>query len=75
MFQNPNVKFDETNPTPAWAPWSDNHTEMLFNKTETNEPLIQAIETDPALLQRCAYVASVYDHLDVGLLTCLDDFL
>jgi hypothetical protein len=56
MFQSPNIKFDKTDPTPAWESYLNSHTEMLFNKTETNEPVVHTIQTDPALLQRCTYV-------------------
>ncbi|KIM92464.1 hypothetical protein PILCRDRAFT_57666 [Piloderma croceum F 1598] len=51
---NPNTKFDPTNLTPAWNHWSSNNTEMLFNKTSTNEPDIRAVSTDAGLLERCA---------------------
>jgi hypothetical protein len=53
---DPNIKFDPTNPTPAWNHWSSDDTEMLFNKTSTNEPDIKAVRTDTGLLERCAYV-------------------
>jgi len=52
---NPNTKFDPTNLTPAWNQWSSNNTEMLFNKTSTNEPDIRAISTDAGLLERCIF--------------------
>jgi len=53
---DPNIKFDPTNPTPTWNHWGSDDTEMLFNKTSTNEPDIRAVRTDSGLLERCAYV-------------------
>lgn len=53
---DPNVKIDPANLVPHWDMWSSNVTEMVFNRTTTNEPDIREIQTDPALLKRCAYV-------------------
>lgn len=53
-FANPNIKYDSENITPPWAPWSSGHTEMLFNKTETNQTDIRTFATDANLLERCS---------------------
>lgn len=39
--------------TPHWSTFDIGHTEMLFNMTESGQPEITPISTDPALLQRC----------------------
>ncbi|KIM80547.1 hypothetical protein PILCRDRAFT_72971 [Piloderma croceum F 1598] len=39
--------------TPEWPDWSQGHTEMLFNKTENNEPVVKTFTTDPEVLERC----------------------
>ncbi|KAF7375452.1 Carboxylic ester hydrolase [Mycena sanguinolenta] len=57
--QNPNVKVDPTTITPLWNTFDILHTEMLFNKTVDNEPVVHAITTSNALLQRCAFWDSV----------------
>ncbi|KIM79125.1 hypothetical protein PILCRDRAFT_568262 [Piloderma croceum F 1598] len=60
---DPNIKFDPTNPTPAWNHWSSDDTEMLFNKTSTDGPDIRAVRTDSRLLERCAFWRSVADTI------------
>lgn len=39
--------------TPEWPVWSSGHREMLFNKTDTDDPVIRTFVTETALLQRC----------------------
>lgn len=53
-FGDPNVHPVPEVITPKWEVFKRNHTEMLFNQTENSQPDIRAIETDPALLERCA---------------------
>lgn len=55
---NPNTKFETDNRTPHWDRWSINNSEMLFNKTDTNETDIKATITDAGLLKRCEYVCA-----------------
>ncbi|KAJ7627828.1 Alpha/Beta hydrolase protein [Mycena polygramma] len=50
---NPNIKVDPSTITPKWSSWSAGKTEMLFNKTDTNLPLVRAVRTSDALLKRC----------------------
>ncbi|KAJ6477683.1 alpha beta-hydrolase [Mycena sanguinolenta] len=59
IHQNPNIKVDPTTITPHWNTFDILHTEMLFNKTTANEPVVRAITTSNALLQRCAFWDSV----------------
>ncbi|KAJ7699486.1 alpha/beta-hydrolase, partial [Mycena metata] len=42
---------------PPWVGWGSAppHTEMLFNKTETDAPVVQTFRTDEAVLRRCAF--------------------
>ena len=49
----PNVKWDSTNVTPAFAPWVGSHSEMLFNKTAGGAPDIRRVQTDSGVLKRC----------------------
>ncbi|KAF7375448.1 COesterase domain-containing protein [Mycena sanguinolenta] len=57
--QDPNIKFDPSTITPHWNTFDILHTEMLFNKTADNEPVVHAITTSNALLKRCAFWNSV----------------
>ncbi|KAJ6496021.1 Alpha/Beta hydrolase protein, partial [Mycena sanguinolenta] len=59
IHQNPNVKVDPKTITPHWNTFDVNDTEMLFNKTAANEPVVHAITTSNALLERCAFWHSV----------------
>lgn len=60
--------------TPHWKSFNDGRTQMLFNMTESGQPVITPIASDPALLQRCEYVnyleAQVFgvthNHADFG---------
>ncbi|KAI0733804.1 Alpha/Beta hydrolase protein [Fomitopsis betulina] len=57
-FLNPNDKpFYDLKP--AWAAWQNGSTEMLFNVTVAGKPDIHTIQTDPALLERCALWQSI----------------
>ena len=62
ISENPNTKFDPTNPTPTWNNWSSDHTEMLFNQTTAGEPDIRAVSTDPGLFKQCKYVILTSGH-------------
>ncbi|KAF8144537.1 Alpha/Beta hydrolase protein [Mycena galopus ATCC 62051] len=57
---DPNVKISPTI-TPPWNKWNamTGHTEMLFNKTEADVPLIKPVRTSEALLKRCEFWESV----------------
>ncbi|KAJ6470437.1 alpha/beta-hydrolase [Mycena sanguinolenta] len=52
---DPNIKVDPTTITPHWNTFDILHTEMLFNKTADDEPVVQGITTSNALLERCAF--------------------
>ncbi|KAF7375433.1 COesterase domain-containing protein [Mycena sanguinolenta] len=54
--QDPNIKVDPNTITPHWNIFDIHNTEMLFNKTADNEPVVHAITTSNDLLERCAYV-------------------
>ncbi|KAJ7237988.1 Alpha/Beta hydrolase protein [Mycena rebaudengoi] len=56
---DPNIKVDPTTITPRWSPFIIGNTEMLFNKTEAGEPIVQPITTSSDLLQRCRFWESV----------------
>ncbi|KAJ7653507.1 Alpha/Beta hydrolase protein [Mycena rosella] len=56
--QDPNAKLVPSI-TPAWRKWSAGQTEMIFNRTEGDEPSITAAPTDPALISRCAFWKSL----------------
>ncbi|KAK7461053.1 hypothetical protein VKT23_008981 [Stygiomarasmius scandens] len=50
---DPNDKFDE-NITPEWPVWDRaNAEEMLFNRTNDFQPVVEVIEIDKGLLKRC----------------------
>jgi len=51
---DPNVHFAPTI-TPSWPSWTGQHSEMLFNKTESDAPVVQTLKTDPAVLKRCEF--------------------
>ena len=55
-YYDVNIKFDPTNITPYWDKYYIGETEMLFNRTDASVPVVTPIKTDPALLERCAYV-------------------
>ena len=57
-YYDVNTKFDPTNITPYWDKYDIEQTEMMFNYTEAGVPAVLPIQTDPELLQRCAYVVS-----------------
>ncbi|KAJ3970091.1 alpha beta-hydrolase [Lentinula raphanica] len=59
VSQNPNDKLNETIATPAWAPYSINRTEMVFNKTGDDEVDIHAKSTEDELLERCRFWESI----------------
>ncbi|KII87402.1 hypothetical protein PLICRDRAFT_177155 [Plicaturopsis crispa FD-325 SS-3] len=60
VASDPNIKVDSENLTPAWGTWTDaSPTEMLFNATANGDPDIHTFTTDRALLERCAFWASV----------------
>ncbi|KAL0950288.1 hypothetical protein HGRIS_010267 [Hohenbuehelia grisea] len=46
--------------TPSkWSPWAHEYTEMLFNKTEADLPVIRSVSTNQSVLDRCAFWNSV----------------
>ncbi len=53
--QDPNDTFEPTI-TPQWDAYafSGNRKEMLFNRTEDGEPVVQEFITSASLLERCA---------------------
>ncbi|KAF7344320.1 Carboxylic ester hydrolase [Mycena sanguinolenta] len=59
--QDPNLKVDPTTITPHWNAFDNLYTEMLFNKTADNEPVVQPIFASGDLLERCA----VWDSMGI----------
>ncbi|KAJ7036784.1 Alpha/Beta hydrolase protein [Mycena alexandri] len=55
---DPNTKIDPTM-TPTWNQWKEGETEMVFNKTEDDVPLVKAIKTSDSLLERCQFWESI----------------
>lgn len=53
VFLNESDKINGSNITPQWPTWDDGYTEMLFNQSTTNEPVVETIQTDEQLLKRC----------------------
>ncbi|KAF9000842.1 hypothetical protein BDQ17DRAFT_1245087 [Cyathus striatus] len=53
MTLNPNLKHNPADVKPLWSTWGNENTEMLFNKTDSNLPVIHTVTTS-ALLRRCA---------------------
>ncbi|KAF8630785.1 hypothetical protein AX15_002716 [Amanita polypyramis BW_CC] len=49
---DPNIKVDPMNITPRWDRWHGKF-EMLFNKTETDTPLLKEFVSSAAVLERC----------------------
>ncbi|KAJ7819328.1 hypothetical protein B0H13DRAFT_2453378 [Mycena leptocephala] len=45
--------------TPAWGKWDVEQTEMLFNQTVDDVPLVEPVTTSDALLKRCQFWNSV----------------
>ncbi|KAJ7894162.1 Alpha/Beta hydrolase protein [Mycena olivaceomarginata] len=57
---DPNIKVDPTTITPHWNTFDNGHTEMLFNQTAVDGlPVVHAIKTSDALLERCLFWDSV----------------
>lgn len=52
---DPNTKISNTI-TPKWSTWNVGSTEMLFNKTDSDIPIVKPIKTSDTLLERCQYV-------------------
>ncbi|KAJ7889187.1 alpha beta-hydrolase [Mycena leptocephala] len=55
---DPNIKISRTI-TPKWNIWSAGNTEMLFNKTDNDIPVVTSIKTSDSLLERCQFWDSV----------------
>ncbi|KAJ6615842.1 Alpha/Beta hydrolase protein, partial [Mycena sp. CBHHK59/15] len=55
---DPNVKINTTI-TPKWNTWDIEQTEMLFNKTDSDAPVVHSVKTSDALLKRCQFWESV----------------
>ncbi|KAG9316092.1 Alpha/Beta hydrolase protein [Chiua virens] len=58
-YYDVNRKFDPTNITPYWDKYDIGETEMLFNRTAADVPVVVPFRTDPAQLQRCAFWSTV----------------
>jgi len=51
---DPNVKWDPINTLPQWPKWNETyHQEMVFNKTETDQPSFKVLSTPDELITRC----------------------
>ncbi|KAF9544962.1 alpha/beta-hydrolase [Agrocybe pediades] len=61
MHLNPNDKHDPANITPLWQMWQGSN-EMLFNKTDGGDAVVQPIKTSTALLDRCNFWQSVAEN-------------
>jgi hypothetical protein len=44
---------DNATITPAWSKWDVGQTEMLFNQTVDDIPLVEPVTTSNALLEHC----------------------
>ncbi|KAL9715552.1 hypothetical protein Ac2012v2_002212 [Leucoagaricus gongylophorus] len=56
MFLDTNVKSDPTNSVPHWARWNEGSIiEMLFNKTDSGNPVFHSVQTSRELLERCDF--------------------
>lgn len=54
IFDNPNHKFSSDNISPAFTPWIAGHDEVQYNVTSDGQTsVLQVVQTDPDLLQRC----------------------
>ncbi|KAJ7470972.1 Alpha/Beta hydrolase protein [Mycena latifolia] len=56
---DPNIKVDRHTITPTWNKWDVGKTEMLFNKTDDDVPIVRPVKTSDALLERCRFWDSV----------------
>ncbi|KAK0215071.1 alpha/beta-hydrolase [Armillaria fumosa] len=56
MSLNPN---DATVVTPNWSSWDHGFTEMMFNKTDDDEPVVKPFLTDKDLIKRCEFWVEV----------------
>jgi hypothetical protein len=46
---DPNIKVDNATITPAWSKWDVGKTEMLFNQTVDDIPLMELVTTSDTL--------------------------
>ncbi|KAJ6524260.1 Alpha/Beta hydrolase protein, partial [Mycena vulgaris] len=53
---DPNIKVDPITITPKWNKWDAGKTEMLFNKTDADVPVVKPVKMSDDLLQRCRCV-------------------
>ncbi|KAJ7104745.1 Alpha/Beta hydrolase protein [Mycena epipterygia] len=59
ISSDPNIKLSKT-VMPLWVRWNTTgRTEMVFNKTVVDEPLVEPVRTKNALLERCLFWDSV----------------
>ncbi|KAF7335501.1 Carboxylic ester hydrolase [Mycena venus] len=58
---DPNIKVNPYTITPKWNKWNLGETEMLFNKTDADVPVVHPVKTSDALLERCQFWLSVGD--------------
>ncbi|KIJ43139.1 hypothetical protein M422DRAFT_60334 [Sphaerobolus stellatus SS14] len=56
---NPNIKHNPADQKPLWNTWNQGNTEMLFNKTDSNAPVLRTTTTNDQLLQRCSFWESI----------------
>ncbi|EIM89549.1 alpha/beta-hydrolase [Stereum hirsutum FP-91666 SS1] len=59
LFHNESHKINSSTITPRWSQWSDGHTEMLFNRSITDEPVVETFHTDDELMERCEWWRSL----------------
>jgi hypothetical protein len=57
---DPNDKINSSSVLPQWDQWTDSHTELVFNVTETGQTNLSTITTDEAVLDRCRYEPLLY---------------
>ncbi|KAJ7864548.1 Alpha/Beta hydrolase protein [Mycena leptocephala] len=56
---DPNRKVNPNTITPKWSKWYAGETEMLFNKSDADVPIVHPVKTSDALLKRCQFWDSV----------------
>ncbi|KAJ3568624.1 hypothetical protein NP233_g5591 [Leucocoprinus birnbaumii] len=60
ISQDPNVKWDKSNTLPQWPRWTEQgRAEMVFNKTDSNQPVFKVTPTPDDVYARCQFWESV----------------
>ncbi|KAL5529819.1 hypothetical protein ACEPAG_5806 [Sanghuangporus baumii] len=59
ISQDPNIHIEPSDIKPFWPLWSHGSHEMFFNKTETDVPIVEVMQTDSGLLERCRWWKSI----------------